>query len=161
MTIATVTQHRDLTDDLRRISKLERIDYVDTATIHTGVSASAEDWARAIVEHAAGFPAEIFWRAIGLRMVWPPTADTIGGWRIVDRGDTWISGEAASRLFTANAICQVADCAVSLALLARYDRPLARAIAPPITAFHRAGIPILLRRAEKHIASQQPAADAS
>ena len=151
--MSTITQHRELTDDLAAISNLDRIDYIDVATLATAARASAEEWARAIVERAAGFPAEIFWRAIGLRMAWPPTRDTVGGWRIVGRGDDWIVGEAASRLFTANAVCRVDDGSVSLALLARYDRPLARLVAPPITAFHRAGIPLLLRAAEKHIAA--------
>jgi hypothetical protein len=147
-----VIQDRDLTDELRSVSTLGRIDYVDVATLKTSVRATPEAWARAVIEHAAGAPAQVFWRAIGVRLEPAGSPGCIGGWRIAARGDDWIVLETATWYATINAVGQLSERGVSLALLVRYDRPFARIAAPPITLFHRRGIAMLLRKAARHLA---------
>lgn len=151
--MATVLQRRDISDRTRSLSTLDRIDYVDVATIVTNVHATPERWARAVVEHAAGSSAQIFWRAIGLRLD-SSQLEHVGGWRIAGQGANWIVLETASWYATVDAICEVEDGRVSLALLARYDHPFARVACPPITLLHRRGIPVLLRAASRHLASK-------
>ena len=115
-----VLQRRDLAERMRTLSTLGRIDYSDVATVMTDVRAAPERWARAIIEHAAGTPAQVFWRAIGIRLE-PASPSHIGGWRIVALGDDWIVLETASFYATANAVIEVAPGRVSIALLGRFD----------------------------------------
>jgi hypothetical protein len=152
--VGPVTQNRELTDRLRSLSTLRRIDYIDVATIATDVVASPETWARAIVEHVAGAGAQRFWRAIGLRLD-HSTPGHVGGWKLAGVGDDWIVLETSSWYGTVNAIGEVGDGRVSLALLARWDHLFARLAFPPITLFHRRGIPLLLRAAARYLASKR------
>jgi hypothetical protein len=145
-----ILQRRDITDRTRSRSTLGEIDYSDVATIATNVEASPEQWARAIVEGAAGNAAQVFWRAIGLRLK-GPSAGHIGGWRIASEGDDWIVCETSSFYATINAVCEVGDGGVSLTLLARFDHPVARLVCPPITLVHRRGIGLLLRKAVRNL----------
>lgn len=147
----TVLQRRDISDRTRSHSTLGRIDYADVATIATSVRATPDRWARAIVEHSAGRAAQVFWRAIGLRLDRSVPAGHIGGWTIAARGEDWLALETASWYAGVNAICEIDEGHVSLTLLARYDHPFARIACPPITLFHRRGIPFLLRIAAKHL----------
>ena len=149
--MSTVLQTREMAETTRSRSTLGRIDYVDVATIVTDVRATPERWARAVVEHAVGRAGQIFWRAIGLRLK-SGKPGHIGGWRIASVDDDAIVLETASFYGTVNAICEVDDDRVSLALLIRHDHPFARIAVPPVTLFHRRGIPMLLRAAAKHIA---------
>ena len=144
-----VTQRRELTDELRSLSTLGKIDYGDIATIATRARATPARWARAVIEHAAGAPAQVFWRAIGLRL--DHSEHHIGGWKVAGEGDDWIVLETSSWYATVNAIGQLDDGHLSLALLARFDHPFARIACPPITFFHRRGIPHLLRAAVRHV----------
>jgi hypothetical protein len=150
--MATIMQTREIAESTRSRSTLGRIDYVDVATIVTDVRATPERWARAIVEHAAGAPAQIFWRAIGLRLK-SGEPGHIGGWKIAGVDDDGITAETAAFYGTVNAICEVRGDRVSLALAIRFDHWFARIAVPPVTLFHRRGIPMLLRAAAKHIAS--------
>jgi hypothetical protein len=151
--MTTVLQRRDITERTRSLSTLGRIDYSDVATITTTVEATAEEWARAIVEGAAGAPAQVFWRAIGLRLE-GPSAGHIGGWRIVSVGDDSIVCETSSFYATINAVCEVGDGGVSLALLARFDNVFARLACPLITLVHRRGIGLLLRKAVRELGTK-------
>jgi len=151
VTSTTVLQRRDIPERTRSLSTLDRIDYSDVATIATTTEATPEDWTRAIVEHAAGSKAQLFWRMIGLRLD-PPSAGHIGGWKIASTGDDWIVLETSSWYATVNAVCEVDGGRVSLALLARFDHPFARLACPPVTLVHRRGIPMLLHLAARHLA---------
>ncbi len=151
--MATVRQRRDITEGTRSLSALGRIDYSDVATITTNVDASPEEWARAIIEGAAGAPAQVFWRAIGLRL--EGTSDGhIGGWRIVSVSDDSIVCETSSFYATINAVCEVGEADVSLTLLARFDHPFARLACPPITLVHRRGIGSLLKKAVRELGNK-------
>jgi len=148
--MSTVLQQREISGRTRARSTLGRIDYSDVATIATDVRATPIEWARAIVEHAAGATAQRFWRLIGLRLD-HSQADHVGGWTIAGSGDDWIVLETRSWYASINAIAETDEHGVSLTLLARFDRPFARIACPPITLIHRRGIGTLLRSAARQL----------
>lgn len=145
-----VLQQRNISERIQTLSTLGRIDYSDVATITTDVSATPEEWARAIVEHAAGQFGQIFWRAIGIRLK-PASEGHIGGWRIAAVDDDSIVLETAAFYAAINAVLEVGPDRVSLALLARYDHAFANLALPPVTLVHRRGIPKLLHAAVRHL----------
>jgi hypothetical protein len=151
--MTTVLQRRDITERTRSLSTLGRIDYSDVATVTTTVEATPKEWARAIIEGAGGARAQVFWRAIGLRLEGPSTGH-IGGWRIVSEGDDSIVCETSSFYATINAVCEVGNDGASLTLLARFDHPFARLACPPITLLHRRGIGLLLRKAVRELGNK-------
>jgi hypothetical protein len=109
------------------------------------VGRSPEEWARAAVE-AAGLGGQVVWRVLcGLRLAWRPSPDYVGGWKIADRGDSWIRLEAASWFMTAHLVLEVDDRHLSVATFIRYDRPMAALVWPPLSAAHRFLMPGLLR----------------
>lgn len=147
--VPTILQQHNLPEAIRSVSGLVRHDYVDLFTITTDGAggASPEWWARAGVEDAAGLAGQFVWRVLcGLRLERRPSPDYVGGWRIADRGNSWIRLEAASWFMTAHLVVQVDDGQVSVATFIRYDRPLAAFVWPPLSAGHRLAMPGLLRR---------------
>ncbi|MEX0874293.1 MAG: hypothetical protein WD646_10090 [Actinomycetota bacterium] len=153
--MTTVLQHREISERTRSLSTLGRIDYSDVATIETSVQAAPETWARAIIEQTAGTGAQVFWHAIGLRLD-RRSPRNIGGWTLVATGGDHIVLETSSFYATINAIGEVDQGRVSLALLARFDHPFARIACPPITLVHRRGIGLLLRGAAHRLGRHQP-----
>jgi hypothetical protein len=138
---------------------MARPDYVDLFTITTdgAASGSPEQWARAAVEDAAGLAGQFVWRVlVGLRLERRPAPDCVGGWKVADRGDSWIRLEAASWFLTAHLVVRVDDGHVSVATFIRYDRPIAALVWPPLSAGHRLAMPGLLRhtkRTMRHLAA--------
>jgi len=157
-TVPTVFQQRNVPEAIRSLSTMARPDYIDLFTITTDGAAggSPEQWARAAVEDAAGLAGQFVWRVlVGLRLERRPSPDYVGGWKIADRGDSWIRLEAASWFLTARIVVQVDDGQVSVAAFIRYDRPMAALVWPPLSAGHRQAMPGLLRhteRAMRHLA---------
>ena len=150
--MATVRQERALPEAIRPIAP--PFDYVDVFTMRTSdaTEVSAERWARAGVEDAAGSAGQFVWRRIlGLRLDGRPSPDRIGGWAVADRGDDWIRLEARSWCLTAHLLVQVGDAAVTIATFIRYDRPPAGTIWPRLAAGHRRAMPGLMRRAARSI----------
>ncbi len=150
----TVAQQRYVPDAIRSLSTLDHIDYVDlfTATTDDAVGRSSEEWARAGVEDAAGNAGQFVWRVVlGLRLRSRPSQDHVGGWKIADRGDSWLTLEASSWFLTANIVVQVDDPHVSVATLLRYDRPPAALVWPPLSIGHRRAMPRLLRSAVRRL----------
>src|SRR5215510_11697499 len=143
----TVLQQRDVPGTIRSLSTMTRPDYVDL-TCRDGeevASRSPEQWARAAVE-AAGLAGQFVWRVLcGLRLEWRPSPDYVGGWKIADRGDSWVRLEAASWFMTAHLVLEVDDGQLSVATFIRYDRPMAALVWPPLSAGHRLLMPGLLR----------------
>jgi hypothetical protein len=74
-----------------------------------------------------------------------PSPDYVGGWKIADRGDSWIRLEAASWFMTAHLVLEVDDRHLSVATFICYDRPMAALVWPPLSAAHRFLMPGLLR----------------
>jgi len=145
--VPTVFQERNVPEAIRSLSTLASPDYVDLFTVTTSEAegASPEQWARAAVE-AAGLGGQFVWRALcGLRLEWRPSPDNVGGWRIADRGDSWIRLEAASWFMTAHLVLEADDGHLSVATFIRYDQPIAALVWPPLSAGHRMLMPGLLR----------------
>jgi hypothetical protein len=146
--VPTVFQQRNVPEAIRSHSTLTSPDYVDLFTITTdrALRRSPEQWARAGIEDAAGLAGQFVWRALcGLRLERRTSPDYVGGWKIADRGDSWIRLEAASWFMTAHIVFQVDDGQLSVATFIRYDRPTAALIWPPLSAVHRLAMPGLLR----------------
>jgi hypothetical protein len=134
---------------IRLLSGLGDAHYVDLCSVTTeGTRRSAEEWARAVVDGTAGHRAQFVWRVIlGLRLEPRSAPDSIGGWRIADRGEGWIRCEARSWGLTAHILCYVDERQVSVAVFVRFDRPLAALVFAPVGLGHRLAIPGLLREA--------------
>ena len=146
----SVFQQPNVPEAVRSLSTLATPDYVDLFRITTDGTAgrSPEQWARAGVEDAAGLAGQFVWRVLcGLRLGWRPSPDYVGGWKIADRGDSWIRLEAASWFMTAQIVVQADDRQLSVATFIRYDRPMAALVWPPLSAGHRLAMPGLLRQA--------------
>ncbi|GGP81924.1 DUF2867 domain-containing protein [Streptomyces sindenensis] len=147
---------------IRALSSLSRIDYADVFTLSTdatagtdadtnvgaGTGATAELWARALFGDVPDPVERLIWRGLlGLRLSRGRSPGTVAGWRIAERGEDWIRLEAASWFLTGNLVVRAADGQVSLGTFLRYDRRLARAVWPPLSAVHRRLAPGLLRDA--------------
>ena len=148
-TVPTVFQQPHAPRAIRSLSTLASPDYVDFFTITTDGAAggSPEQWARAAVEDAAGLAGQFVWRVLcGLRLERRLSPDSIGGWKIADRGDSWIRLEAVSWFMTTQIVIQVDDAQLSVATFIRYDRPMAALAWPPLSAGHRLAMPGLLRQ---------------
>lgn len=129
-------------------------DYVDlfTATASEAAETSPEQWARAALEGASPAGRFIAWRMIlGLRLEPRSSPDYVAGWKIADRGDSWIRMEASSWFMTANIVFHVDDEQVSFATFIRYDRWMATLVWTPVSAIHRRLAPDVLRHAVRRI----------
>jgi hypothetical protein len=149
-------QQRNVPEAIRSLSTLASPDYVDLFTVTTSQAAgkSPEQWARAGAEDAASLAGQFVWRVLlGLRLERRPSPDYVAGWKIADRGDSWVRLEAASWFLTAHVVVQVDDRQVSVATFIRYDRRIAALVWPPLSIIHRQGMPVLLRHAVSSRAS--------
>ena len=154
-TMPTVVQQRNLPEPIASASGMDRWDYVDLFTIAAASARrrSAEQWARAGVDVAAGDGGQFVWRVLlGLRLAPRTSADHIAGWKIAGRGDHWIRLEATSWFLTAHLVVWVGDGEVSIATFIRYERPPASLVWPPLSLGHRQAMPGLLVRATRHLA---------
>jgi hypothetical protein len=150
--VPTVRQQRNVPEAIRSLSTMANPDYVDvfSATASGTPDRSPEQWARAGIEDAAGPAGQFVWRELlGLRLERRPSPDHVGGWKIADRGDSWVRLEAASWFLTAHIVVQVDDGQVTVATFIRYDLPVASVVWPPLSIGHRRAMPGLLRRAAR------------
>lgn len=131
---------------------LAKHDYVDLFTVKTSdaTDGTPEDWARAAVDDAAGSAGQFVWRIVlGLRLGPASAPDRIAGWKIVERGDSWIVLEAASWCLTAQIVVEVGHGEVRVATFIRYDLPIAAVLWRAVSVGHRRAMPGLLRAAVK------------
>ena len=145
-------------EPMRSLQALDRVDYVDLSTLKTAAAMwfSPEQWARAVLEDGESVRRYSFipWRVLlGLRLGPSRAAGYVHGWRITGRGDDWIRAEASSWLMSCNAVCLVAEGAVSVALFVRYDS----AVAPVwwgrlLSGVHRRLMPVILHQGEQVLA---------
>ncbi|MEV5827692.1 DUF2867 domain-containing protein [Spirillospora sp. NPDC052242] len=139
---------REVPEPVRALSNLPAIDYVDRFTVATDTDATPEQWARAMFGDVPTPGERLIWQGIlGLRLSRGPSPDTVAGWRIADRGEGWILLEAASGFLSGNLLVQTTGERTSLSTFLHYDRPLGRALWPPLSAVHRTLAPRLLREA--------------
>ena len=140
-----------LPEVIQRRHGLDRVDYVDLFTLHTTAASdwSAEQWARAVLEEGRAVRRFAFipWQVLlGLRLGPSSTPGYVHGWRIAARDEDWISLAARSWLMSCNAVAQVSDGDVSVALFVRYDHPVAAYWWSLLSAGHRRFMPVILRQ---------------
>jgi hypothetical protein len=135
--------------DIIDVSAMADASYADFFAIDTsGGEESAETWARLLLEQSStGRSAPSLWRLLGLRLGPAGSAEHVQGWRIADRGDSWIRLETSSWFMTAHAVVRVGRNQVGIALFVRYDHPVASGIWPPVSVLHRRAVPVMLRQA--------------
>jgi hypothetical protein len=148
-----VREHGSVPLAIRWLSTLSHPDYVDFFTVTTdgATDRSAEQWARAMVEAPpARFWGPFVWRVVlGLRLEERFSPDCVGGWKIADRGESWLRVEASSWFLTAHLIFQVDDRQLSFATFVRYDRAGAALVWLPVSMLHRQAVPVLLHYAAR------------
>jgi hypothetical protein len=155
--VPPVAWQRDVPESIRSLSGLANPDYLDlfTATTNGASERPVEDWARAVLEGGPGylrlgvFVAQRF--LLGLRLGPRRSPDYILGWKIADRGDSWVRIEAASWMMTASLVFKVDETRLSMATFVRYDRRLASLVWPPGSILHRKlGLAVMDRAVRAH-----------
>jgi hypothetical protein len=157
-TIATARRRRNVSEEIRSLCSLSRIDYADlfSVTAPAARDSSPEQWARAGIDVAAGAGGQFVWRVLlGLRLAARTSPDHVAGWTIGKRGEDWIRLEATSWFLTAHLVVRTEEDEASVATFIRYDRPPGSLVWPRLAVFHRRAMPGLLIRAARHIARER------
>jgi hypothetical protein len=90
---------------------------------------------------------QFVWRGVlGLRLTSRPSTERVGGWKIADRGESWVRLEASSWFLTAHLVIHLDHDHLSVGTFIRYDRPIAPLIWVPASAVHRRLMPGLLHQ---------------
>ncbi|MFI0468621.1 DUF2867 domain-containing protein [Saccharopolyspora sp. 5N102] len=140
---------REVPAPVLALGSVPRIDYVDMFTLATDVTATPEQWARAMFGDVPTLAERLIWRGLlSMRLSRGPSPDTIAGWRIAERGEDWIRLEAAAWFLTGNLLISTPPGRVSLATVVHYSRHFGCIWWPPLAAVHRRLAPGLLRDAE-------------
>ncbi|HEY6746320.1 MAG TPA: hypothetical protein VI357_11450 [Mycobacteriales bacterium] len=136
----------------RELSSVPRVDYADRFVLATDADGSPEDWARAMFGDVPSAGELFIWRGLlGLRLSRGRSPDTVAGWLVGGRGDTWIRLTAASWFLTANLLVQTAPGRVALTTFVHYARPPAPLVWPPLSAVHRRLVPGVLTAAAERV----------
>lgn len=150
--IASAVGARNLPGSARELSSLPEIDYGDRFTLATDAKATPERWARAMFGDVPSAGGRFIWRGLlGLRLRRGRSPDTVAGWRVGDRGDSWIRLEAGSWFLAADLIVQTAPGRVCLTTLIHYERRFGAVVWPPLSALHRRLVPVILASAAARI----------
>jgi hypothetical protein len=156
MMIASAVGTRNIPGSARELSSLPEVDYADRFTLATDATATPERWARAMFGDVPSAGELFIWRGLlGLRLSRGRSPDTVAGWLVGGRGDTWIRLTAASWLITANLLVQTAPGRVTLTTLVHYARPPAALLWPPLSTVHRHLVPTVLTTAAARIRGHQ------
>lgn len=151
--IASAVGTRNLPGSARELSSLPEVHYADRFTLTTDLDASPERWARAMFGDVPDAGQLFIWCGLlNLRLRRGRAPDTVAGWRVGGRGDTWIRLEAASWFLAGNLLVQTAPGLVSLTTLLSYTRLPAPLLWPPLSAVHRHLVPGVLDRAAARVA---------
>jgi hypothetical protein len=139
---STVRWQRDVSEALYSLGALVDADYADvvTATIDA-TPPEPERFVHEVLDDLPhwlplliAFVQRVF---LGLRLKLRPSPDRLLGWKIVERGGTWMRIESASWFMTSHVVIHVAAGRVSVASFIRYDRRLAAFVWPPVSLIHR------------------------
>lgn len=143
----TVSREDPVPDGITSRSTLEIVHYADQFSLAGDLpDRSPERWACTILEDSAGALGQLVWRGpVGLRLRRGP--DRIAGWAVAARDEESIVMHARGRLLTAELVIRASPKRASVATLIRYDHAIATVIWPALAVAHRAGLPVLLRRA--------------
>jgi hypothetical protein len=132
--------------------------YADSfaAEIATGDDRTPEQWAHAVFEEA---PRPVRWfllagfrYGLNLRLAPRTSPEHVFGWAILDRSPDSITIESRSWYLTSRLLFETDPAHVKLSTHVRYDKPIAKALWPPVSILHRQILPRLLR----HAARQPP-----
>jgi hypothetical protein len=150
--IASAVGTKNIPGSARELSSLPEPDYADRFTLATDAGGSPEQWARAMFGDVPSLGEVFIWRVLlGLRLSRGRSPDTVAGWRIGERGDSWIRLDAESWFLAANLLVQTAPGRVSLTTLLHYERRFGAVVWPPLSAVHRRLVPDLLHTAASRI----------
>jgi hypothetical protein len=150
--IASAVGTRNMPGSVRELSSLPALDYADRFTLATDADAIPERWARTMFGDVPSARGRFLWRGLlGLRLSRGRSPETVAGWRIGDRGDTWIRLDAESWFLKANLLVQTAPGRVCLTTLVSYERRFGAVVWPPLSALHRRLVPGVLRAAAARI----------
>ncbi|MEU9111029.1 hypothetical protein AB0D04_04310 [Streptomyces sp. NPDC048483] len=155
--VPSAHQQHEVPQAIRSFSTMADPDYVDLFTLETSDAGgwSPEQWARAMFEDVAGEQGQRVWRELlGLRLERPGSPGCVAGWRIADRGDSWVRVEASSSFLTAHLVIQIGDGQVSFATFMQYDGPEGARIWTPASPRHRGAAPSLLEQAYHFLQSR-------
>jgi hypothetical protein len=150
---ATVRWQREVPEAIRSLGTLANADYADivTATIDETPSATPEQLIRATLD---GVPRGLrlfipFVQRVllGLRLQLRPSPDRVLGWKIADRGESWMRIEADSWFLTGRVVMHIEHGQISFASFIRYDRRLAAYVWPAVSLIHRQVALALVRTA--------------
>jgi hypothetical protein len=148
---STVRWRREVPEAIRSLGTLADADYADivTATIDA-TPPEPEQFVREVLEDLPrwlppfiAFVQRVF---LGFRLKLRPSPDRLLGWKIVERGGTWMRIETASWFMTCHVVIHVAEDQASVASFIRYDRRLAAFVWPPVSLIHRQVALALVRR---------------
>ena len=151
--IATVRWQREVPEAIRSLGALASADYADivTATLDETPSGTPEQLIRATlndVPRGLRFFIPVVQRVLlGLRLQLRPSPDHLLGWKIADRGESWMRIEAASWFLTGHVVMQIDDRQISFASFIRYDRRPAAFVWPAVSLIHRQVALALVRTA--------------
>jgi len=150
-----VRWQREIPEAIGSLDTLVANDYADIVTAAVGRTPgrTPEQWTRAMVK---GVPRPLLLLVpliqrvvLGLRLELRPSPDHILGWKVADRGDSWVRLEASSWFLTGHVLVQIDDGQLSFATFLRYDRRLAALVWPPVSLIHRQVALALVRSAAR------------
>ena len=151
----TVRWSRQVPDAIRALGALADADYADivTATLDEVPEGTTEQLIRATLKNVprgllllTPFVQRVF---LGLRLQLRASPDHLLGWKIADRGETWVRIEASSWFLTGHVVMQLDRGELSFASFIRYDRRLAAFVWPPVSLIHRQVALALVRAATR------------
>ncbi|WP_163543731.1 hypothetical protein [Occultella kanbiaonis] len=145
-----------LAHEVRPLSTLASLDYVDQVSMRTSVVASAQEWARAMFGDEPDLAERVIWHGL-LRLRLSRSHDTVAGWRIAAAEWDRIRLEAHSALVAGNLIVNIGDGRVALTTCIRYLHPVGRVVWGVLAPIHRRLAPSLVRTAEAAVQRSRPA----
>ncbi|MFI5714676.1 hypothetical protein [Nocardia sp. NPDC051750] len=145
-------QQHEIAESTRAHCPMTEYDYADQFTLVTDAAEAwnPEEWACAALDSVAGLQGQLIWRGLlGLRLARRSAPGQVAGWRIADRGDTWITLAARSWMLTGNLVVELGEGSVSLATFVRYERSIGKRVWAFAARGHRRFAPGLLPDAQR------------
>jgi hypothetical protein len=145
--------------DARALSTLSRIDYEDAFRLHAGVTRSAEEWVRAMLNDA---PLSVRsrlvagWLALGLNLRGPWSAHRVLGWKVHHSDPNFVLLAADSWLGLRGQLLFRTDPeGLLFATFIQQNNPLVRSLWAKITQRHQRVVQSLLVHAGRREAPEQ------